>query len=66
MYGNGEGVFEDNISTHMWFNIASANGNDNVSKNRDTIAAKMTSEDISKAQYMARERMESNYKNCGY
>ncbi len=55
---------------HMWYNIGSANGSANGSdcgvENRDNIAKKMTSEDISKAQVMARECMSSNYKKCGY
>jgi hypothetical protein len=26
MYANGEGVLQDNIKAHMWWNIARANG----------------------------------------
>ncbi len=66
MYHKGLGVLQDNVRAHMWVNIAAVNGSDDASKNRDIIAAKMTTEDISKAQSMARECMESNYKNCGY
>ncbi len=28
MYGNGEGVLQDNVYSHMWFNIASSNGSE--------------------------------------
>ena len=66
MYSNGEGVLQDNIRAHMWYGIASANGHRRAGEWRDETAAKMTSADISKAQSMARECMNSNYKNCGW
>ncbi len=66
MYDNGKGVLQDNIMAHMWYNIASANGDDLGGKSRDGIAKEMTSEDISKATALARECMSSNYKKCGY
>jgi uncharacterized protein len=33
---------------------------------RDKIATKMTAADVSKAQAMAKECMNSGYKNCGW
>ena len=66
MYDNGHGVLQDNVIAHMWYNIGAANGSENGGKNRDIIAKNMTSEDISKAQAMARQCMNSNYQNCGY
>ena len=66
MYENGQGVLQDNVMAHMWYNIGAANGNENGGTNRDIIAKEMTSEDISEAQAMARECMNSNYKKCGY
>ena len=65
-YENGEGVLQDNVRAHMWFNIAAANGYEKAGEWRDKTAAKMTSADISKAQSMARECMSSKYKNCGW
>ena len=50
----------------MWYNIGAANGNERGGTNKDKIAKNMTSEDISKAQGMARECMNSNYQDCGY
>jgi TPR repeat protein len=51
---------------HMWYNISAVNGyDDDASKNRDNIAARMTSADASMAQAMASECLASNYKNCG-
>ena len=66
MYELGNGVLQDNIRAHMWYNIASANGNKKSSDWRDERAGLMTSADISEAQKMARECMSSNYQNCGW
>ena len=64
MYGTGKGVAQDNVLAHMWFNIAASNGSKKAIKNRDIIAEKITSADISKAQQMARDCLEKNYKGC--
>ena len=66
MYGMGEGVLEDSVRAHMWANIASVNGIEKAAKMRTKIASWMTSADISEAQKMARECMNSNYQNCGW
>ena len=66
MYYNGQGVLADVVTAHMWFNIAAANGNEKGAENREIITKQMTSEDISKAQAMARACMNSNYEKCGY
>ena len=66
MHYYGKGVLQDNIRAHMWFNISSSNSHKEAGKWRDKTAAKMTSADISEAQKMARECMNSNYKNCGW
>ena len=65
MYDKGEGVLQDNVRAHMWYNIAAANGAEKSGEWRDQRAGLMTSADISKAQSLARECMGSNYKNCG-
>ena len=64
-YFDGQGVVQDFALSHMWLNVAAANGDDKASVNRGIVAAKMTSADISKAQSMAKECMNSDYKNCG-
>ncbi|MDB0048246.1 sel1 repeat family protein [Burkholderiaceae bacterium] len=63
-YANGQGVPQDNVYAHMWFNLAAANGDEDASKNRDIIAKRMTTADISKAQSLARECLKKNYKGC--
>ena len=50
----------------MWYKTASSNSYKEAGKWRDETAAKMTSADISEAQKMARECMNSNYQNCGW
>ncbi len=66
MCRNGQGLLQDNVLAHMWFYIANANGNEIGAQLRDVVAERMTPEDISKAQALARECMASGYKNCGY
>ena len=66
MYELGKGVLQDNVMAHMWYNIASANGNSKAGDYRDERAGLMTQADISKAQAKARECMNSGYKKCGY
>ena len=65
-YAYGEGVKQDYILAHMWANTAAANGNEDGPKLRDYVAKEMAHADVSNAQRMARECMESNYENCGY
>ena len=64
MYGNGLGVIQDNIYSHMWINIAASNGNKNAVKNRDIVAERMTAADISKAQSLTRACVEKKFKGC--
>ena len=66
MYQSGVGVLQDNTMAHMWYNIASANGFEKAGGFRDELAGLMTSADISKAQAMARECINSGYTKCGY
>ncbi len=55
MYAKGEGVPQDYVQTHMWFNLAAAQGHEDARKNRDIAAESMTPADISEAQRLARE-----------
>ena len=65
MYDNGKGVLQDNAVAHMWYNIASANGDTDAREWRDERAGLMTPAAIEKAQAMARECMSSGYTKCG-
>jgi uncharacterized protein len=62
MYRDGQGVPQDYIRAHMWFNLAALGTSppwfgfqDHVVKNRDEVAAKMTPAQIADAQRMASE-----------
>ena len=63
-YFNGKGVLQDYVKAHMWINIAAANGQTIGPKNRDIAAAKMTPQQIERAQQMARDCMARDYKLC--
>ena len=54
-YAKGEGVPQDYILAHMWFNLAAAQGNANAIKGRDMVAGAMTPAQIAEAQRLARE-----------
>ena len=65
MYYNGQGVLQDYARAHMWLNLASAAGDSEYgTKNRDNIAKTMTSQQIAKAQEMAKACQASNFKGC--
>jgi len=59
IYRDGEGVTQDYVRAHMWFNLAvaasSADSRDIVAGYRDALAATMTPQQISEAQKLARE-----------
>lgn len=61
MYGNREGVPQDNILAHMGSNLAASNVDivvelrDVSATNRDLVAARMTPNQIAEAQRLARD-----------
>jgi uncharacterized protein len=62
-YANSEGSESDKVLAHMWFNLAAAHfpassdvsDRDAAAKERDLVAAKMTPQELSEAQKLARE-----------
>ena len=64
MYADGQGVIQDYVRAHMWFNIAASSGDKDAVKNRDIVAKRMNSTDISTAQKLARECVRKKYKWC--
>jgi len=64
MYATGQGVLQDDIYAHMWYNIAASSGHENAEKNREIVAGKMSSADISAARKRARDCVAKNYKGC--
>ncbi|MBM3566043.1 MAG: sel1 repeat family protein, partial [Alphaproteobacteria bacterium] len=62
MYDRGQGVPQDDVQAHKWYNLASSRfpasekeRRDKAVKNRDIMAAKMTPAQIAEAQKLARE-----------
>ena len=68
MYGRGLGVIQDNIYAHMWANLAAVSGDGMAlilgRDLRDGVAKLMASDQIAKAQKLARECVRKNYKGC--
>ena len=55
MYYGGDGVPQDRVLAHMWYNLAAAQGHAIAKELRDLMAKSMTSEQIAEAQRLARE-----------
>jgi hypothetical protein len=49
------GIAQDYVMTHMWFNIADVNGYQDALNKRDSVAEIMTPSQIQEAQKLARE-----------
>ena len=64
MFGKGQGVIQNDVYAHMWFDIAAASGDADALENRDIAAGKMTAADISKAQDLAQDCVQKNFKGC--
>ena len=55
VYAKGQGVPQDYVSAHMWYNLGAAAGNQDAAKIRDIVAARMTAAQIAEAQRLASE-----------
>src|SRR5271166_1692282 len=55
MYFLGQGVPKDSVTAYKWLSVAAARGAKNAEDMRNTVAAKMTSTQIAKAQRLTRE-----------
>lgn len=52
-YALGDGVIQDYVEAHKWFNLAAAGGEQGADQARDAIARKMTPAQVAKAQRLA-------------
>ena len=64
MYYEGEGVAENSVRSHMWLNIAAAQGDPDAARMRDIVSKGMTAQQLTEAQAMALKCATSNYKQC--
>ncbi len=55
MYSTGQGVHQNLVSAHKWFNLAALRGSDAARQVRREVAADMTQREIAEAQRQARE-----------
>ncbi|MGI9465303.1 MAG: tetratricopeptide repeat protein [Aestuariivirgaceae bacterium] len=58
MYAIGQGVQQDFSRAHMWLNLAAAQQYQGAQENRDEVAKRMTTDQITEAQRMARQWLE--------
>ena len=65
MYIYGKGVTKNLIIAYMWLSIAANDGNKKGRQYKYFVENKMTVEQIAKAEQLARECIEKNYKGCG-
>lgn len=63
-YGLGQGVPQSYIHAHMWSNISSLNGFNKGLRLTTELAELMSAEEISIAQYLARECIAKSYQRC--
>jgi hypothetical protein len=64
LYFNGQGVQKDYILAYMWLNIAARSGDDVIIKERELVEKRLSQQQISEAQRMARECINSSYSKC--
>ena len=57
MYAKGQGVIQDDVMAHMYWNIAAVSGHENAIENRGIVEEYMTPSQLEKAQDLAREWM---------
>ena len=55
MHNNGEGVPQDYVQAHMWWNLAAVSGDEDAIGNRNIVAEDMTPAQLAEAQKLARE-----------
>ena len=64
MYDEGKAVSINGVRAHMWFNLSAAQGYTNATKQRDLIASKLTNQEMTEAQTLARECLARKYQDC--
>ena len=64
MYGTGRGVSLNYKKAYMWLNLAVYKRHSEAQKDRDTVAKKLSSQDLIEAQKMTKRCLDSGYKNC--
>jgi hypothetical protein len=50
MYYYGEGVPKDDVEAYKWYSLSAAQGNEGAKKSKESVAGRMTAEQITEAQ----------------
>jgi TPR repeat protein len=53
MYDKGQGIPQDYVQAHVWYNLAAVQGDADAAKRRDQMASMMTPAQVEKAQALA-------------
>ncbi len=61
LYATGQGVPQDFVAAHMWFNLAAMNGLERARVDRAEVAQDMSEVEIAEAQRQAREWQLSHF-----
>ena len=64
MYNLGQGVSQNPVRAYMWADLAAAKDHPKATELRNTVAEVLAPADIAKAQQLAKECQEKNYKGC--
>ena len=64
MYSHGQGVPQNLVYAHMWYNIAASKGHKEAAELRDLTAKEMTPSQFEKAQDLAVEYVKKKFKGC--
>ena len=62
MYGNGQGVQQNNVAAYVWWNIAATNGHQKAKNNKSLVAKRMTAAQFTKAGELVKEMVKKNPK----
>ena len=54
-YSTGQGVAQDFVVAHKWFNLAALRGSDEAKRWRNQLAVEMNASQVAQAQRLARE-----------
>ena len=64
MYTNGQGVTQDYVRAHMWFNVAAVYGHPDGAKNSAIVTKLMTAQQIAQARQLAFDCQQRKFKGC--
>ena len=69
MYAKGQGVQLDQVRAYVWYSVAAESlgggSKSEIMKDRDRVASRMTPDQIQKAEELAQQCQESQFKKCG-